>query len=111
MSPVFETTSYDLEKVGDFVHGSGSGADPTWRGVAIQRIVNALEGLASKVRGQGHNPEESALPRALYAARELQKYIARNQSDISGQKCADVFTHYLRHEIRELREFEREFER
>jgi hypothetical protein len=111
MSSVFDekNMSYALEKIHDFINGSGSGAHG-FGVTGAEIIVKALEELEAKIRKTGSDPDESSLPTALYAARELQKYVNRKPNDIANSTAARVYTTSLRADITDLQTYEKDME-
>jgi hypothetical protein len=110
MASVFDgkNISYGIEKLHDYIHNSGSGV--TIAPNAAKIIVGALEGLERKMKEHNSDPKESPLPETLYTARELQKYVNRQASDIPNAKAARVFVKSLDAGIKELEDYEREME-
>lgn len=94
--------AYAIEKIGDFFRGSGSGILPGWPEASAKIIVEALQELSLNLRNAGLPAEATALPLALYTARELQKYLRAQRSDIPSGDAARVFYRCLRSLIREL---------
>lgn len=94
--------AYAMEKIGDFFRGSGSGILAGWPETSAKIIVEALEELAENVRNAGMAVEATAIPMALYTARELQKYLRPERSDIPNRDAARVYYRCLRSLIREL---------
>ncbi len=94
--------AYAIEKIGDFFRGSGSGILAGWPETSAKIIVEALQELGVKLASAGMTPEATALPMALYTARELQKYLRPERSDIPSRDAARVYYRCLRSLIREL---------
>ena len=67
-----------------------------------------MEELKIKITEHDGDPEESMLPRALYAARQLQKYVNRQNSDIAGEMAARIYVQALRTYIKEMQDYEKE---
>jgi hypothetical protein len=98
-------TVHALEKIGEFIRHSGSGALIAYD---VEIIVGKLEQFEEKLRNHRAKPTETELPMALYAAKELQKFIKGEKGDIAGKISAEVYWRYLRSEIENLRKYERE---
>ena len=94
--------AYAMEKIGDFFRGSGSGILAGWPETSAKIIVEALEELSENVRNAGMTVEATAIPMALYTARELRKYLRPEPSDIPNRDAARVYYRCLRSLIREL---------
>jgi hypothetical protein len=100
--------TYAIEKIGDFFRGSGSGILAGWPETSAKIIVEALQELSIKLAGAGMTPEATVLPMALYTARELQKYLKPERSDIPNRDAARVYYRCLRSLIRELSQTDKE---
>lgn len=100
--------AYALEKIGDFFRGSGSGILAGWPETSAKIIVEALEELSENVRNAGMTAEATAIPMALYTARELQKYLRPERSDILNQDAGRVYYRCLRSVIRELSQIDKD---
>lgn len=109
-SSVFKAhnVAYAMEKIGDFFRGSGSGILPGWPETSAKIIVEALEELRVNLQSAGVTAEATALPLALYAARELQKFLKPERSDIPNREAARVFYRCLRSAMRELSQTDKE---
>lgn len=105
MSPVFRkhNVGYALEKIGDFLRGTGSGVLAGWPETSAKMIVEALRELESEMRLAGMTPEATVLPLAIYTALELQKHLQGAASDVPNRKAARVYFRCLGSLIRELR--------
>jgi hypothetical protein len=100
--------AYAIEKIGDFFRGTGSGILAGWPETSAKIIVEALQELSVKLTSAGMVPEATVLPMALYTARELQKYLKPERSDIPNQDAARVYYRCLRSLIRELNQVDKE---
>lgn len=100
--------AYAIEKIGDFFRGSGSGILVGWPETSAKIIVEALETLSVNLSIAGVTPEATALPMALYSARELRKYLKNEPSDIPNRDAARVYYRCLRSLIRELSQIDKE---
>ena len=100
--------AYAMEKIGDFFRGSGSGILAGWPETSAKLIVEALETLSANLSNAGVTPEATALPMALYTARELRKYFKPERSDIPNRDAARVYYRCLRSLIRELSQIDKE---
>lgn len=94
--------AYAIEKIGDFFRGTGSGILAGWPETSAKIIVEALQELSLKLGSAGVTPEATSLPMALYTARELQKYLKPERSDIPNRDAARVYYRCLRSLLREL---------
>jgi hypothetical protein len=112
MASVFDEgqISYALEKVGDFIRNSGSGAHPQWSDSAIKVIINSLRAFREKAKKFGVEPSECDLDGAIYAACELQSFVTGDKSDIANRDVAAVYRGFLANKIEELRKLERDLE-
>jgi hypothetical protein len=112
MASVFDEPkiSYALEKIGDFIHQSGSGALPQWSNTATKIIIDSLRAFGEKVGKSGVEPTEHDLDLAIYAACELQAFVTGDKSDIANRSAASVYRGFLARKIEELRNVERELE-
>ena len=100
--------AYAIEKIGDFFRGTGSGILAGWPETSAKIIVEALQELNVKLASAGVTPEATVLPMALYTARELQKYLKPDRSDIPNREAARVYYRCLRSLIRELSQIDKE---
>jgi hypothetical protein len=100
--------TYAIEKIGDFFRGTGSGILAGWPETSAKIIVEALQELSGKLATAGFTPEATSLPMALYTARELQKYLKPERSDIPNREAARVYYRCLRSLIRELAQVDKE---
>jgi len=111
---VFKGTPYALEKIGDFLRNSGSGALPGYASTAaseiITAIISALEKFDEKLRAAGAEPSEYGVALAGYAAMELKKLTDGEKGDIANNDCAEVFLRFLWYRINEMMEFEKEID-
>jgi hypothetical protein len=111
MKPAFEEHGMDqaLEKTRDALHHrSGGFGAPSWAEAHAKDLVEALEELERRMRAQHVSLQRGAFPAAIYAARELRKYIAGAQSDIANADAADIYYRSLAGLIDELRPLDRE---
>jgi hypothetical protein len=97
-----------MEKIGDFFRGSGSGILAGWPETSAKIVVEALEALSANLCNAGVTPEATALPMALYTARELRKYLRPERSDILNRDAARVYYRCLRSLIRELSQIDKD---
>jgi hypothetical protein len=113
MASVFDNRniSYSLEKIADFINGSGSGVVAGFGSSAAKIIVEVLEQLETKMREHGLDPGHSEMPTALHAARELQKYVNDQQSEIANRTEARIFLRSLRTDIGDLKQYEQDMEK
>lgn len=115
MGSVFDDQkiSYALEKIGDFIRGSGSGAKiPGWSDTASKVIIDNLRAFEEKLRTH-HVPEDEYAYHvgcAIYAACELQSWVTSDKSDIANRNAALVYRDFLAAKIKELRELERQLD-
>jgi hypothetical protein len=65
-------------------------------------IIAALEELKAKAKKWNANPDEIDLPNALYAARELQKFVNWQRSDVANESAARIYVDALRTLVAEL---------
>ena len=100
--------AYAIEKIGDIFRGSGSGILAGWPETSAKIIVEALQELSASLAAAGLTPEATPLPMALYTARELQKYLKPEHSDIPNRDAARVYYRCLRSLLRELSQTEKE---
>ena len=108
--PVFKAhnVAYAIEKIGDFFRGSGSGILAGWPETSAKIIVEALQELGINMEAAGITAAATALPMALYTARELRKYLKPEPSDIPNRDAARVYYRCLRSLIRELSHADKE---
>lgn len=112
MSSIFKkhNLNYALEKIGDYLRGTGSGVLAGWPETSAKIIVEALQELEREMRAARLTPEATVLPLAAYAARELQKHLKPEPSDILNRNGARVYYRCLCSLVRELRETERQLQ-
>lgn len=106
MKPAFEEYKVDqaLGKIAEVIRQpSGGHGAPSWAEATSKDVVAALEQLQERMRAQHISLQHGAFPRAIYAARELNKYIAGARSDVPNNDAAQVFHHSLAAAIEELR--------
>ena len=104
---------YALEKLGDFIHGSGSGADvPGWADTNSKVIVDGLHAFEEKLRMHGTPADEidHDLGPAIYAACQLQSYVTRDKSEIVSQTAARLYLDFLEARIKKLRRLEQDLD-
>jgi membrane-bound lytic murein transglycosylase MltF len=110
MASVFDGKNmpYAFEKISDFINGSGSGTAlaPT----SAEIIIAALEELKAKAKKWNANPDESDIPHALYAARELQKFVNRQRSDVANESAARIYVEALRAFFVDIQKYEKDLE-
>lgn len=111
MKPAFEKHRIDqaLDKIGDVLQqpGGGYGA-PSWAEAHGKDLVEGLEELEERMRAHHVMLQRGAFPLAIYAARELRKYLAGAQSDLSNRDAAKVFHYSLVELLEELRPLDEE---
>lgn len=112
MNSVFKkhNVRYAMEKIGDFLRGTGSGVLAGWPETSAKMIVEALRELECEMRVAGMTPETSFVPLALYTAQELQKHLKAESSDILNRNAARVYFRCLGSLIRELRLIDQQLE-
>jgi hypothetical protein len=106
MKPAFEEHRVDqaLEKIEDVLESpSGGYGAPSWAEAHGKDLVEALEQLQEHMRARHMSLQQGALPVAIYAARELKKYLAGAQCDIANKDAAAVFHRALVNLMEELR--------
>jgi hypothetical protein len=110
MASVFDgkNISYAFEKLGDHIRNSGSGVAIAPNAARI--LVGALEESKIKIKKNNSDPEESELPSALYAARELEKYVNRKPSDIANSEAAQVYVTSLRADVAQMQKYENDMD-
>jgi hypothetical protein len=94
-----------LDRIDKYLHGTGTGAlgaAPS----AAKAIVEALDRLEEKLSFHDIEPDQTEVPRALYAARELQKYVDGEKGDIQTMTAARVYLRALRSYLDELKELD-----
>jgi predicted RNase H-like nuclease (RuvC/YqgF family) len=94
-----------LDRVDEYLHGTGPGAlgaAPS----AAKAIVEALDRLEEKLSFHDIEPDQTEVPRALYAGRELQKYVDGEKGDIQNMTAARVYLRALRSYLDELKELD-----
>ena len=115
MASVFdiEKIQYALEKIGDFIRGSGSGAVPGYANVGITAdIVESLCAFEEKLRVH-HTPADEIdhdLGPAIYAACQLQSYVTGDKNDIANRMAARVYLDFLGARIDKLRQLEQDLD-
>jgi hypothetical protein len=112
MASVFDDRQicYALEKIGDFVRDSGSGALPEWSDTATKIIIDSLLAFEEKAGKFGVAPNEYDLDDIKYTICELQAFITGDKTDIASRRAANVYRSFLAEKIEELRQRERGFE-
>ncbi|HLK32403.1 MAG TPA: hypothetical protein VKT29_04895 [Terriglobales bacterium] len=112
MAAVFKkhNVAYALEKIGDFLRGTGSGVLAGWPGTSAKIIVEALQELENEMRLAGVTPESTVLPLAAYTAHQLQKHLKPEPSDIANSNAARVYYRCLRSLVRELGQIDKQIE-
>ncbi|HXY49337.1 MAG TPA: hypothetical protein VEI01_07795 [Terriglobales bacterium] len=96
-----------LDRIDEYLHGTGTGAlgaAPS----AAKAIVEALDRLEEKLSFHDMEPDQTEVPRALYAARELEKYVNGEKGNIQGLIAARVYLRALRSYLDELAELDGE---
>jgi hypothetical protein len=111
MASVFnmQEIGYALEKIGDFIRRSGSGALPGYANAGITAvIVESLRACEEKLRAH-HTPKDVIayhLGPAIYAACQLQSHVTGDKSDIPNRDAAEVYRGFLKARIEELHHME-----
>lgn len=111
MKAAFEEHKVDqsLAKIADVLNRpSGGYGAPSWAEVHGQDLVEALELLQERMRLRHINLQHGAFPLAIYAARELRKYLAGAECDIRSGDAAQVFYRCLVGLVDELRPLDQE---
>ena len=111
MKSAFEQHRVDqaLAKMAKVIHHpSGGHGAPSWAEAHSKDVLEGLRQLESRMRAHGMTLQHGALPVAVYAARELNKYFAGASSDIANKDAAEVFYRCLRGGIEELRSLDQE---
>ena len=111
MKCAFEEHRVDetLEKMKEVLHQpSGGHGAPSWAEADANELVEALEQLEERMRRVHVMLQRGAFPSAIYAARELRKYVAGSQSDIANPDAAEVFYRCLVNAMEELRPLDQE---
>ena len=106
MKPAFEEHRVDqaLNKIGDVLQQpSGGYGAPSWAEAHGKDLVEALEELEKRMRAHHMMLQRGVFPPAIYAARELRKYLGGAHSDIPNQDAAKVFHYSLLKLLEELR--------
>jgi hypothetical protein len=106
MKPAFEEHKVDqaLAELGKVLgKPSGGYGVPSWAVGHANDIVRALEEVKERMRLRHMTLRHGAFPLAIYAARELRKYIAGERSDIPNKDAAQIFYHSLINLVQELR--------
>ncbi len=99
------SVSYALEKIGDFIRGSGSGkAVPGWSDTATKVIIESLRGYKERLLEHNISPDECEheVGTAIYAICELQAFITGDKTDIANRKAAAVYLGFLAARMAEL---------
>lgn len=111
MASVFDEMqiSYALEKIGDYVHNSGTGALPGYSDTAIKIILDSLLAFREKAEKLDVTPDEYDLDAIQYTICELQAFITDDKSEIASRRAANVYYRFLACKIEDLRKLEREF--
>jgi hypothetical protein len=115
MASVFDQQEigYALEKFGDFIKGSGSGADvPGWADTGSKVIIDSLRAYEEKLQAHRVPPDEREyhLGPAIYAICELQAFVTGDKSDIANRKAARVYLDFLVARIEKLRQLEQDLD-
>lgn len=103
--------SYALEKIGDFIRNSGTGAIPAYSDTATKIIIDSLLAFQEKAAKFGVTPDEYDFENIKYAVCELQGFVTGDKSDVANRRAANVYLGFLGTKIEELREREREIEK
>ena len=104
MASVFKrhNVTYAMEKIGDFLRGTGSGVLAGWPETSAKIVTEALHELGNEMTAAGMTPEATVLPLAIYTSRELQKHLKPAPSDISNHNAARVYYRCLLSLVKEL---------
>jgi hypothetical protein len=114
MKPAFEEHRVDqaLEKIAEVIHQqSGGYGAPSWAEAHGKDVVEALEQLEERMRARNLSLQQGGFPTAIYASRELRKYLAGGKSDIANKDAAEVFYRVLVNLIEELRSLDQKLAR
>ena len=104
--------AYAIEKFGDFIHGSGSGAIPGYADAGCMFIIDGLQAFDEKLLAHQISAEEREyhVGTASYAICELQAFVTGDKTDIPNRKAARVYLDFLAAKLEKLREMERELD-
>jgi hypothetical protein len=111
MKPAFEDHNVDasLGKIADVLQQpSGGYGAPSWAVANAKDVVEALEQLRDRMRASDMSLQHGAFPLAIYAARELRKYVAGAECDIRNRDAAQIFHRCLTGLVDELRALDQE---
>jgi len=111
MKPAFEEHRIDqaLAKISDVMHHpSGGYGAPSWAETYSQQIVQALEELERRMRAHHMNLQHGSFPIAIYAARELNKFLQGASGDIANKDAAEVYYRCLADVVNELRPMDKQ---
>jgi hypothetical protein len=102
---------YALEEFGDFINGSGSGANPEWTDSA-RKVIASLQAFEEKLKSHHVPPAERDydVVIAIYAICELQSFVTGDKSDVRNRKAARVYRDFLAAKIEQLRQLEQDLD-
>ena len=111
MKPAFEDHNTDVAmgRIAEVLQESSGGyGAPSWAEANAKEVVEALEQVRERMRASHMNLQHGDFPPAIYAARELRKYLAGAESDIRNRDAAQIFYRCLVGLIGELRPLDQE---
>ena len=100
--------SYALEKLGDWIRQSGSGA---FTGdTPIKMLRKSLEAYIQAIADTDPNDDfiKHDVPRIEYTLGELEKFINHQPSEIKGNEGAEIYRFFLQRTWMDLRESAKE---
>jgi hypothetical protein len=114
MASVFKMQKmhYALEKFGDFIRGSGSGAQSAYTVMYATGVIDSLCAFEEKLQARGTRAAdiEFYLGTAMYAACQFQAYVTGDKSDIANQNAALVYRDFLAAKIEKLHLLEQDMD-
>ncbi|HKW33301.1 MAG TPA: hypothetical protein VJN92_09875 [Candidatus Acidoferrum sp.] len=114
MASVFKMQKmhYALEKFGDFISGSGSGAVSAYAAIHATAVIDSLCAFEEKLHAHGTRADdiEFYLGTALYAACQFQAYVAGEKGDIANPNAALVYRDFLEARIEKLHLLEQDMD-
>jgi hypothetical protein len=100
--------SYAIEKIGDWIRQSGTGA---FTGdVPIKMLRQSLDAFAAAIEDSDPNDDfiKHDVPLVRYTLDELEKYINRQQSDVKSDSGAQIYHYFLQRQWQEFKEMAQE---
>src|SRR5260370_35135406 len=100
--------SYALEKLGDWIRQSGTGA---FTGdVPIKMLRQSLGAFVGAIEDKDPNDDflKHDLPLVRYTLDELEKYINRQQSEVKSDSGAQIYRYFLQRQWQEFKEMAQE---